>query len=348
MIIETNRLILREYVMEDFDALYEIMSDEETMQHYPAPFDEERTMSWITWNLDNYKKYGFGLWAVVLKETNEFIGDCGITIQNIDGEMLPEIGYHINKKYWRRGFGKEAAKAVRDWVFLNTDYNEIYSYMKYTNVGSYSTAIANGMKKVKEYPDPKNTISYAYSITREEWNRLCVESRMKEYISHIKTQIEDKRHIVITGSIGAGKSTLLKTLVAEIGDGSSLLGLVTWCEPGKAVYMRLVGDNDCVTIGTYNPAGTSRETMMIPHKDAFDVDGVAILEHLINEQAEWITIDEIGFLEAECERFLRKLDELFNQKRVIVVVRKQQLEHIKAIVNRKDAVVVDLDRDINA
>ena len=57
-------------------------------------------------------------------------------------------------------------------MFVNTDYNEIYSYMKYTNVGSYSTAIANGMKKVKEYPDPKNEISYAYSIIREEWRNL--------------------------------------------------------------------------------------------------------------------------------------------------------------------------------
>lgn len=170
--IETERLLLRNYSLEDFDSLYEIMSDPETMQHYPAPFDEERTRGWITWNLDNYEKYGFGLWAVVLKETGEFIGDCGITIQNIDGDLLPEIGYHINKKYWRRGFAKEAARAVRDWFFENTEYNMIYSYMKYTNVGSYSTAIANGMKKVKEYPDPKNTISYAYAISREEWKAL--------------------------------------------------------------------------------------------------------------------------------------------------------------------------------
>lgn len=44
--------------------------------------------------------------------------------------------------------------------------------MKYTNVGSYSTAIANGMKKVKEYPDEKNKISYAYAITREELKTL--------------------------------------------------------------------------------------------------------------------------------------------------------------------------------
>ena len=166
--IETERLLLRKYTMSDFDALYEIMSDPETMQHYPAPFDKERTEKWILWNLDNYEKYGFGLWAVVLKETNEFIGDCGITLQNIDGEMLPEIGYHINKKYWRRGYAKEAARAVRDWVFQNTDY----SYMKYTNIGSSSTAKAIGMKKIKEYPDPKNTVSYAYAITRSEWETM--------------------------------------------------------------------------------------------------------------------------------------------------------------------------------
>lgn len=115
--IETERLILREYKTDDFDALYEIMSDVETMQHYPAPFDEARTRRWIEWNLENYARYGFGLWAIVLKETGKFIGDCGITIQNIDGEKLPEIGYHIHKKYWRQGYAKEAAKAVRDWAF---------------------------------------------------------------------------------------------------------------------------------------------------------------------------------------------------------------------------------------
>ena len=170
--IETPRLLLREYTLDDFPSLYEILSDPETMQHYPAPYDEEKTRLWITWNLDNYEKYGFGLWAIVLKETGEFIGDCGITLQNIDGEILPEIGYHIHKKYWRRGFAKEAARAVRDWGFRNTDYATFYSYMKYTNIGSWSTALANGMKKVKEYPDPKNTISYAFAITRDEWEKL--------------------------------------------------------------------------------------------------------------------------------------------------------------------------------
>ena len=175
--IETKRLILREYTPDDFAALYEILSDPETMAHYPAPFDEARTRRWIDWNLENYAQYGFGLWAVALKETGEFIGDCGLTLQNIDGEMLPEIGYHIHRKYWRRGFAKEAARAVRDWAFLHTAYDALYSYMKYSNEGSWRTAMANGMKKVKEYPDPKNEISYAFSITREEWEKLKIVER---------------------------------------------------------------------------------------------------------------------------------------------------------------------------
>ena len=170
--IETERLRLREYTPDDFDALYEILSDPETMQHYPAPFDEERTRNWIRWNLDNYEKYGFGLWAVELKETGEFIGDCGMTMQRIDGETLPEIGYHIHINFRRQGFAKEAARAVRDWAFRNTQYDMICSCMKYTNAASAATALANGMKKVKEYPDPENTVSCVFAITRPEWEAL--------------------------------------------------------------------------------------------------------------------------------------------------------------------------------
>ena len=172
MVIETKRLILREFTFDDFDALFEIMSDKETMQHYPKPFDEERTKGWISWNIANYEEYGFGLWAVLLKENCRFIGDCGITIQNIDGEFLPEIGYHIHKNYQRKGFGSESARAVRDWAFENTKYDCLYSYMKHTNIASYSTAASIGMKKIKEYPDEKNKLSYAYAITREEWEAL--------------------------------------------------------------------------------------------------------------------------------------------------------------------------------
>ena len=172
MIIETQRLILREYTQADFEDLYAILSDPITMQHYPKPYDTAGTQRWLDWSFSNYKTYGFGLWAIVLKETGEFIGDCGITMQPIDGDQLPEIGYHIHKDYWRRGYAREAAAAVRDWAFKNRDFDSLYSYMKYTNVPSYSTARSVGMQKVKEYPDEKDGILYVYRITRKEWEKL--------------------------------------------------------------------------------------------------------------------------------------------------------------------------------
>ena len=171
-ILETERLILREYTRGDFDALYEILSDPVTMAHYPAPYDEAGTRRWINWSLDNYAQYGFGLWAAVLKDTGAFVGDCGLTLQNIDGETLPEIGYHIHRKYWRRGFAGEAARAVRDWAFLNTDYDALFSYMNASNEASWRTALHNGMKKVKEYSDARSTLHCVYRITRAEWESL--------------------------------------------------------------------------------------------------------------------------------------------------------------------------------
>ena len=169
MKMETSRLILRSLTMEDFDALHEILSDPMTMQHYPAPFDEARTRGWIARNIDNYAELGFGLWAVVLREPGELIGDCGISMQNIHGRIRPEIGYHIHKKYQRKGYASEAARACRDYVFEHTPFNIVYSYMKYTNAASYGVAIKNGMRFIEEYDDPINTRTRVYAITRRQW-----------------------------------------------------------------------------------------------------------------------------------------------------------------------------------
>jgi RimJ/RimL family protein N-acetyltransferase len=170
--IETERLLLREYTPADFDALYEIISDPETMAHYPAPHARAGAQRWLNWWMDCYARCGFGLWAAVLKEKSEFIGDCGLSLQNIDGETLPEIGYHIHKKYWRQGFAKEAARAVRDWAFRNTQFGVLYSYMTSTNEASRRTAMANGMKMIKEYADQNGVPHCVFAITREEWTRL--------------------------------------------------------------------------------------------------------------------------------------------------------------------------------
>lgn len=168
MILETERLFFRRYSYDDFDELYQILSDPETMKYYPAPYDKEGTIKWIRWNLGCYEKRGYGLFAVILKSENKFIGDCGITLQHINGIDRMEIGYHINKNYWNNGYATEAARFFKEFFFTNTDYNEVYSYMNFLNIASRKVAEHNNMKLVEDYYDNEEHLA-VYRITREEY-----------------------------------------------------------------------------------------------------------------------------------------------------------------------------------
>lgn len=150
-IAETNRLYLRELTMEDFDDLLEILSDPESMIHYRAPFDEERVRRWIRWSIESYEKYDCGLWAVILKQSGECIGDCGITTQEIEGKIVKEIGYHIKKHYCGMGLATEAAIAARDYGFEKLGFERIISYMTPENLPSRRVAEKNGMHFVKVF-----------------------------------------------------------------------------------------------------------------------------------------------------------------------------------------------------
>lgn len=172
MKIETERLFLREMTMDDFDALNKVLGDSEVMKHYPHTFDQARVRAWIERNMERYSIFGFGLWAVCLKESGEMIGDCGLTMQNIGGVIKPEIGYHIRANQQRKGYAKEAASAVRDWTFNNTPFQIIYSYMKYTNLPSSNCAVAWGCHLVNEFEHEVNGLMKVYAISREEWKEL--------------------------------------------------------------------------------------------------------------------------------------------------------------------------------
>ncbi len=169
MVMETERLLLREMTDDDFQALYKVLADSDIMQHYPYTFDEVRVRNWIERNIERYRVFGFGLWAVCLKETDEMIGDCGLTMQLIKGEIKPEIGYHIRADKQRKGYAKEAAIAVRDWTFNNTPFNIVYSYMKHTNEASAQTAMSYGCKQVDNFFDEVNGITKVFAISRNEW-----------------------------------------------------------------------------------------------------------------------------------------------------------------------------------
>lgn len=81
MILSTERLYLREMGQGDFGSLCKILQDNETMYAYEGPFCDLEVQEWLDKQISRYRKWGFGLWAVILKETDEMIGQCGLTMQ---------------------------------------------------------------------------------------------------------------------------------------------------------------------------------------------------------------------------------------------------------------------------
>ncbi len=222
LILKTERLFLRAMTPDDYQALFQVLGDPETMWHYPYTLDGQHVRDWIERNRNRYRKDGFGLWAVCIGESGEMIGDCGLTLQNINGELLPEIGYHIRRDCQRNGYAKEAAKAVRDWAFRNTDYPALYSYCKYTNVPSFRTAESIGMHFACEYPDEANGRTHVSVISRENWLNELTENMIRWAkdklgssdhagwcLSFIEDALEKSNGIEIFGGDSAKASALL-------------------------------------------------------------------------------------------------------------------------------------------
>lgn len=80
MILETRRLVLREMRQSDFQDLAEILQNPKVMYAYEHDFSDNDIQIWLNRQIERYKKYGFGLWAIILKETKEMIGQAGLTM----------------------------------------------------------------------------------------------------------------------------------------------------------------------------------------------------------------------------------------------------------------------------
>ena len=164
-VFETERLGLRELTLSDQDDLGEILCDKESMKYYKKVFLIEDVRDWIVRNIKHYKEDGFGLWAVVRKKDSAFLGDAGITIQNIDSEKLPEIGYHIIRKYQRNGYATEAAKGCMKYAAEVLGIKRLYSYCWIENKPSQNVMKKIGMKALKRYQsDDQENIVYSIDL----------------------------------------------------------------------------------------------------------------------------------------------------------------------------------------
>jgi ribosomal-protein-alanine N-acetyltransferase len=168
IVIETMRLWLREFIPADANALALVLSDAETMRFYPAPFDRAGVEDWIARNMRRYENNGHGLWALDLKASGEMIGDCGITLQPVDGEILPEIGYHLRRDMWGQGFASEAARACCEYGFSQLKAEFLISLIRPENLPSRKVAERNGLKVWKRTMR-RGWAHDVYRIKREEW-----------------------------------------------------------------------------------------------------------------------------------------------------------------------------------
>ncbi|MBM6967075.1 GNAT family N-acetyltransferase [Massilimicrobiota timonensis] len=167
MILETERLYLREMNQSDFEDLAEILQNPRVMYAYEHDFSDNDVQEWLDRQITRYKKYGFGLWAVILKSTDEMIGQAGLTMQPYKDTEVLEIGYLLKERFWHYGYASEAANGCKKYAFEPLNRDKVYSIIKSDNYASMKVAKSMGMKKEDEFMTQYyngKVLHYLYSV----------------------------------------------------------------------------------------------------------------------------------------------------------------------------------------
>lgn len=151
MILETERLYLREMNQNDYGDLAEILQNPKVMYAYEHDFSDNDVQEWLDRQVERYKKYGFGLWAMILKNTGEMIGQAGLTIQPYKDKEVLEIGYLLKESFWHNGYASEAASGCKRYAFEQLNRDKVYSIIKSDNHSSMKVAESIRMKKEDEF-----------------------------------------------------------------------------------------------------------------------------------------------------------------------------------------------------
>ena len=149
--IETDRIFLRKFTLNDVVDLSMVLSDPQSMVHYSGAFSSDKVKHWINRNIERYESDGYGLWAMIRKSDNAFLGDCGITNQIINGAVHPEIGFHVIKKYCNCGYATEAALGCKNYAFDKLKLSKIYSYTRVENLASRRVSEKIGMVEISRF-----------------------------------------------------------------------------------------------------------------------------------------------------------------------------------------------------
>ncbi|HEY2584433.1 MAG TPA: GNAT family N-acetyltransferase [Tepidisphaeraceae bacterium] len=167
IIAETVRLRLRHFHIVDGDAMDRVFTDPEVMRYGQGAQTQAWVRKWLRGCLEDYhQKWGFGLWAVVERQTHQTVGFCGLShFADVDGQAETEIGYRLARAYWGRGYATEAARAVREYAFATLGLSRLISIIDPRNAASVRVAEKTGLRFEKATVFRETPVSI-YSIRR--------------------------------------------------------------------------------------------------------------------------------------------------------------------------------------
>jgi RimJ/RimL family protein N-acetyltransferase len=147
--LTTDRLTLREMTGDDLDAVAAMLGDEQVMRYYPRPKTRAEARGWIEWNQRLYRDRGFGLWLMTVTGSGEFVGECGLTVQIVDGVEEIEVGYHVMPAHQRHGYATEAAARCRDFARDQLSVERLIAVINAENTASRAVAERIGLQYEK-------------------------------------------------------------------------------------------------------------------------------------------------------------------------------------------------------
>ena len=172
--INTRRLTARRLTMNDKETWLEFLQGGDDSLEF-LPFSGptiEHSEQWMERQLNRYKKDGYGLMALIHKETGEMVGQCGILKQEVEGIIETEVGYHIIPRFRGQGYATEAAIAFKDYIFENGLSETVISLIHVDNIKSQRVAEKNGMKRdfiTKRFGYMDGIPLHVYRIRKEDY-----------------------------------------------------------------------------------------------------------------------------------------------------------------------------------
>lgn len=170
ILLETERLCISKFTMDDLDSLCRIMEKPEVMYAWEHGFTRSETRKWMNRQLTRYKKDGYGYFAVSLKESGELIGQVGLMKSVIGDNEVTELGFIFDNDFWGKGYATESAKACMQYGFEKIGLNRIYCSIRPENTASIRVAENLGMIKTGEHTviyNDTDMLHYIYTLEKE-------------------------------------------------------------------------------------------------------------------------------------------------------------------------------------